>query len=294
MSFDKKYTQQSKTAYGSKELNNQEPVRSLYFARVISIDDKLDGGRIKVRISDIDNDITDGNLSFCYPILPKFFWNYPKVGEMVRIFIEDTRYPQRGRHWMGSVISQPQKIKKDDASTALSTTGQKTLPPETAMSTLPESIGIFPDLDDIGIIGRDNVDIILRERELEIRCGKHVFDDVLSINRKNPASIKLNFEDEGERSSAILHADKIALLSHAGNPKFKVLNIDRIERDRIFKDAHPLAYGDVLVEILKVYRRAMLTHVHGYSGIPADRANAISDLEKLNLDSLLSPNIVIN
>jgi hypothetical protein len=293
MSFDKKYTQQSRDSFG-KNLNNQDPVKSIYFARVVSIDDKLDGGRIKVRIADLDNEITDGNLSFCYPILPKFFWNFPKVGEVVRIFIEDTRYPQKGRHWMGSVISQPQKIKRDDALTALSTTGQKTNPPEQAISTIPDAIGVFPDLDAIGLVGRDNVDVILRERELELRCGKHEFDNVLSINRKNPATIKLNFESEGERSSAIIQADKIALLSHGGNPKFKALNIDKAERDRIFEEAHPAAYGDILVAILEVYRKAMLTHVHGYSGIAADKNKAIADLEKVNLQSLVSPNIVIN
>jgi hypothetical protein len=294
MSFDKKYIQQSKSSYGSKELNEQEPIRTIYFAAVVSIDDKLDGGRIRVRIPDIDNDITDGNLSFCYPILPKFFWNYPKVGEVVRIFIEDTRYPQKGRHWMGSVISQPQKIKKDDQLTALSTTGLKTQPAEQSISTQPEAIGVFPDLDDIGIVGRDNVDLILRERELELRVGKHLFNNVLKINRKNPATLRMNFEDEGSRSSAILQADKIALLSHAGNPKFKVLDMDVKERDRIFKEAHPAVFGDILSEILKVYRRAILTHLHGYSGIPADKSNAISDLEKLNIDSMLSDNIVIN
>jgi hypothetical protein len=294
MSFDKKYNQQSRSSFGSKDLNQQEPVRSIYFAAVVSIDDKLDGGRIRVRIPDIDNDISDGNLTYCYPILPKFFWNYPKVGEVVRIFIEDTRYPQKGRHWMGSVISQPQKIKKDDQTTALSTTGLKTQPAEQAISTIPEALGIFPDLDDIAIIGRDNVDMILRERELEFRVGKHIFNNVLQVNRKNPATLRMNYEDEGTRSSAVLQADKIALLSHAGNPKFKVLDVDSKERDRIFKEGHPLPYGDVLAEILKVYRRAILTHIHGYSGLPPDKSNPIADLEKLDLNSMLSGNIVIN
>lgn len=292
--YDKKYIQQAKSSYGSKDLNVQEPVKSVYFAKVISIIDKEDGGRIKVRIPDIDNEISDANLSDCYPILPKFFWNFPKVGEMVRIFIEDTRYPQKGRHWMGSVISQPQKIKQDDSTTALSTTPLKTTPPEQAMSTLPEAIGVFPDIKDIGIIGRDNVDIILRERELELRVGKHKHDDILQINRKNPASIKMNFEEEGSRSSIIFSADKIALLSHAGDPKFKVLNVDKAERDRIFEKGHPVAKADILREILKVYRDAILQHIHGYSGLPADKDKIIANLEKIDLESIVSKHVVIN
>lgn len=293
MSFDKKYIQQTKSTY-NKELNSQEPVKSIYFAKVVSINDKLDGGRIQVRIPDLDNDISDANLSDCYPILPKFFWNYPKVGEIVRIFIEDTRYPQKGRHWLGSVISQPQKIKRDDASTALSTTGLKTQPPEQAISTLPEAIGVFPDIADIGIVGRDNVDIILKERELELRVGKHQFNNILQINRLNPASIKMNFENEGKRSSTIISADKIALLSHAGDPKFKVLNVDSAERDRIFSKAHPMTKGDVLKAILEIYRNAILQHVHGYSGLAADKSKIIADLEKIDLESIISGNIVIN
>ena len=96
--------------------------RFIYWGEVISVNDEYKGGSIKVRIPELDNLISDENLADAYPLLPKFFHVLPKKGEIVRIFLENTKYPQRGRLWIGSVISQLQNIEYDGILTALSTT----------------------------------------------------------------------------------------------------------------------------------------------------------------------------
>ena len=88
--------------------------------------------------------------------------------------------------------------------------------------------------------------------------------------------------------------DKIALISHDGIPKFKAAKVDSVERSRIFDSGHPLARADVLVEALNIMRRAIITHIHGYSGLEADKNNIINDLEKINFSSMIQKNIVIN
>lgn len=292
--YEKKYLQKSNGNILSNTINKEALVKSIYFGEVISIDDVNDGGRIKVRVPDIDRDIPNSNLVQCYPVIPKFFWNFPKVGEMVRVFFDDIKHPQQGRHWVGSVISQPQKINKDEYYTALSTTNVGLSRPEPAISTNPDAANVFPSLEDIALVGRDNTDVILRNREVEIRCGKHEYDDVLKLNKKNPAFIRLNFENKGERSSIIQMADKIALLSHNGDPKFKNNNITREERDKIFAESHPLPKGDLTVKALEIIRTAVIAHIHGGSAIPPDKNPAILELEKADFSKILSENIVIN
>lgn len=294
--FEKKKVIQSDPY--KRNINTQNNVRNVYWAEVTSIDDDTDGGRIRARIADLDKNTPDENLPYAYPLLPKFFHAYPKVGEVVRIIIEDVEYPQRSRYWMGSVISQLQKIRYDDRFSALSTTNLASTAPDKAPSQYPNAIGIFPNIEDIALIGRENTDLILRERDVELRAGKHEFDDNLTLNKKNPASVRLVFEQKTGNtetiSSSITMADKIALISHDGIPKFKAAQIDQKERNEIFSTGHPLGRGDVIVDALELLRKAILQHIHPYSGVPADKSGIVIDLEKVDFTRILQRNIVIN
>lgn len=295
MAYDKPIIQTS-DPYKKKE--GFEFTRTIYYGEVISIDDNTDGGRIKARIQRLDNGVSNENLSWSYPLLPKFFHILPQVGEIVRIFIEDIRYPARSRYWMGSVISQPQKIGYDSIYTALSTTNMAITVPEPAPSTYPDAIGIYPLKTDVGIIGKVNTDVILKINEVHIRAGKHENDNILKLNTKNPAEISLVFEEEPDtgdyQSSAIITSDKIALISHTGNPQFKAARIEPLDRVRMFEEGHPIARGDVLVEALNIIRNALVNHIHGYAKMPADKNSLINDLENINFEGILQKNIVTN
>lgn len=298
MAYEKKYIQSS-DPYESVERKTPSQ-RNIFYGEVTSIEDPTDGGRIKVRILTLDSGIVDNEqLPNCYPLLPKFFHVYPKVGEIVRIFIQDMKYPERSRFWLGSVISQPQKIEFDSIYTALSTTNVGLIRPEKAPSTFPEAEGVYPTKNDIAIVGRVNTDVILRDNQLEFRAGKHEDGNVLKLNVKNPASVSLNFEEKPETddelySNTVVLSDKIALISHDGNPKFKAAKLEPQDRVRIFNEAHPMARGDVLVQALNILRRAIIAHIHGYSGVEPDKNSIIKDLESLNFEQILQKNIVIN
>jgi len=293
--YDKKYIQQS-NPYG-KTTNKENLTRNIYYGEVSSIDDPNEGGRIRLRIPDFDNKTPNDQLPFAYPILPKFFWIIPQVGEVVRVFIEDIRYPQKGRHWMGSIISQPQKIGYDGYFTALSTTSIGTINPEPNPSSIPESDGVFPTLKDIAILGRNNTDIILKDKQVLIRSGKHKIDNVLALNKENPAFIQMDFltKEKGDtQSSIVTMADKIAFISHDGTPKFKSNSLTKDDISKIFDQAHPMGRGDLIVEAFEVLRNAIIQHLHGYSGIPADKDGIINQLEKIDFSKILQPNIRIN
>ena len=273
--------------------------RTIFYGEVISIDDQTDGGRIKVRIPELDNRTSDADLPWSYPLMPKFFHIYPQVTEMVRVFLEDTKFPERSRFWLGSIISQPQKIGYDANFGALSTTNLGLIKPDKAPSTYPDADGVFPLKSDVAIVGKVNTDVILRLNEVHIRAGKHEHGDVLKLNTQNPASLDMVFEptngnEDEYKSSSILMSDKIALITHTGNPRFKAARVTPEDRVRIFEEGHPIARADVLVEALEVIRVALVNHIHGYSGIEADKTAVIKKLEELQFEQILQKNIVTN
>ncbi len=295
MAFDKPIIQTSNP--NKPESTNVVRNRTIFYGEVISIEDDTDGGRIKVRIPDLDNKASNADLPWCYPLMPKFFHIYPQVGEMVRIFLEDNKFPERSRFWLGSIISQPQKIEYDSKFTALSTTNLGVTSPDKAPSTYPDADGVFPLKTDVAIVGKVNTDVILRINEVHIRAGKHENEDILKLNTKNPAEISMVYEPDtqnGYYSNTIIMSDKIALISHSGNPKFKSARLTSSDRARIFEEGHPVARADVLVEALNVIRTALINHIHGYSGLPADKTAIIKQLEELQLEQIMQTNIVIN
>jgi len=296
MAYDKPIIQTSNPykSVGTPESNT----RTIFYGEVINIEDQTDGGRIQVKIPSLDNRTSNDDLPWCYPLLPKFFHIYPQVGEMVRVFIEDARYPERSRFWLGSVISQPHKIGFDSIYTALSTTNMALTVPEPAPSTYPDALGIYPLKTDVAIVGKVNADIILRINEVHLRAGKHENGDVLKLNTSNPADISMIYEPlkntDTYYSNTIVMSDKIALITHEGNPQFKAANITSEDRQKIFDTGHPIARADVLVQALNILRNAIINHIHGYSNLPADKNAIIKDLESLNFENILQKNIVTN
>jgi len=294
--FDKPILQ---TTNAYKQEGSMIPVtRTIYYGEVVDIVDPTDGGRIKVKIPDLDNKTGNAELPWCYPMIPKFFHIFPKVGEYVRVFIEDVKYPQRSRYWEGPVISQLQKIEKDTIYTALSTTNMGLTLPLPAISTFPDAVGIYPSLEDIAILGRVNTDITLKVNEVQIRAGQHENGSVFKLNLQNPATFNMVFEPNQTQTSfysnSILQSDKIAIISHDGKPQFKAARLTAEDRAEIFDKGHPIPRGDVLVEALNIIRSALIQHIHGYSGLPADKTAIINSLESLNFDGMLQKNIVIN
>lgn len=297
MGFDKPIIQTSNP--NKREHPSIVRNRTIFYGEVMDITDETDGGRIKVRIPELDNQTANDNLPWSYPLMPKFFHVYPQVGEMVRIFLEDNKFPERSRFWLGSIISQPQKIGFDSKFTALSTTNLGLTKPDKSARTYPDADGIYPDKTDVAIVGKVNTDIILKLNEVHLRAGKHENNEPLKLNTKNPASIGMVYEPiDGETgeyySNTIIQSDKIALISHDGIPTFKAARLTQEDRARIFEEGHPIARADVLIEALEVIRVALIGHIHGYSGIPADKDAVIKKLEELQFGLISQNNIVTN
>ncbi len=283
---------------------------------------------IRVRLigAKYDNKISDDKLANCMPLLPRHVNLVPKEGEvvMVMVFGEDEKYGDRW--YMGPLISSDDKLNKDTIDgTAMSNLANGITESAQELSKIPLARGVYEDPQNLVIEGRDNSDIIQRKGEILLRAGKFVLNDPLQFNSKNPAYIKIKtnvaVNNEEEQRSDILSvqnlvADKINLLTYGtpnstgGTYNLTTVNketgvaeyITDEEMDRIINSAHPVVFGDTLVEYLKLFRIALISHVHNGSGNPAtDRTdkgslslkNFLDKAESLEKD-MLSKNIRIN
>jgi hypothetical protein len=304
--------------------------RNVTIGIVASIDDDQGLNRIKVAINGSaskggDNGVAIADLPWCYPMQPKFFTSTPKVGESVFIFTFDTDKQHSDRLYLGPIISQPQNLNYD-ARTTTSLSGFQigTYAPNVNIDNIPALNGVFPNPEDISIQGRYNTDIILKKNEVLLRSGKFVES---TPNANNPFSISFNDKTQGYiqiKNGVILKkgdastpneigtvtniiSSKINLLTHKdGNPRFNLLNQDNLLSDdeltKILATAHPLPFGDIMLQYLRLLKNALLSHVHNGNGtVPTDltsgNSQPVSQFVKAaeNLErQMISANIKIN
>jgi hypothetical protein len=272
-----------------------------HYGRVMQLTD--DGTqRIKVLIRGVDKpDEPIDELAYCHPLLPRMFAVQPQVGETVKIMMTDHGNTDVGRLWIGPIISQPEKIKNDPwFHTALAGRegGLMDLGPK-----LPDDVlkAIYPLPDDVGLLGRDNSDIILRKDEVIIRAGKHVLDQPTQINKKNPAYINISvlrpsdLDDEettnpteiklnlGEnRTDTVLMSNKLFLIGRPTNSRIVKPLLEKSDHRTLEEKLHPVVYGDVLYEFMTILRNWISSHKHSGGGVaytPPSRDNGTVELE---------------
>jgi len=389
----------------------------IYFGEVVSIDDPYESRQIRVRIPDFDIRVENEDLPPCFPLLPAFFHFVPKVGERVVVFMDrvyngEKTMNQEKRYYLSVTISQPQRINNDPYYyTAASNESDGYTERETPISEIPQAKGTYAEKEHIGIIGRDNTDLLFKEGEVLIRAGKHQKEDVTEFNRKDPAFIQIrygvdnssnvnktktitkieniepehainvstdaqnrlmvkvfrlsdNFVEETfsagyeSRESLItatkakikeyqekyprwqlrtsepelakepilfpnnkrivkekvqvreenqfdqfagsvmnIVAEKINLLSHKSEKNYNLTNpekqIDEDTQLEINSTAHPLVFGDKLVEFIELVKLWVANHVHPYHGLPVAKDEITNKILNFNLDELLDMNIRI-
>lgn len=273
---------------------------------VVSVDDNTDGDRIKVRLLPEDRGLSNSELPYVFPLLPKLIHVKPKVGEAVFVLCADLENPHINRRYIGPVISQMQFLEKCDydydANTLLSGTTKE---PETALSMNANTNGAFPKDNDIALIGRKHSDVILSDDDLKIRCGARKITndkiDNIYFNKEDPAYILLKYpnkkQNNDSRSSINIVADNINILSHKSINDYNLTDENDLitdeELNRIIESAHELPYGDKLVEFLKIFVTAFKTHTHPYAGLPPCTDSSFKALDEYNLNDILSKNIKI-
>lgn len=116
--------------------------------------------------------------------------------------------------------------------------------------------------------------------------------------RKKIKEIKL-VQNESEKSSVInVVADKINLLSHKGDKTFNITDPKNLitddEQEIINNDAHPVVYGDNLVQFLELIKLFVNSHVHAYHGSKPDQSDVVKNINDFTLETILNKNINTN
>jgi len=127
----------------------------------------------------------------------------------------------------------------------------------------------------------------------------------VSDNIKEPLTVTkkikvVEFEQNEKSSGSVINlvANKINLISHDGEHTFELANpeflISDEEQEKINNEAHPIVYGDKLVEFLELVKEYVNLHVHPYHGREADPSTVKNDVLRFDLNRILNENINTN
>lgn len=289
---------------------------NIRLCEVISVEDKLKSGRIKVRLLPDDKQKSIEDIPYAFPALPKAFNILPKKGEAVIVFLTVGGRGDSNRYYLGPIISQLQNLSYDGFSSgALSNYPDSLIKPKPSHDLIPEAKGAFGNDEDIVIYGRKGTDIILKENDIRLRCAARIDDNESKIgksfNRLNPSYLKLKYSETptlvtGENtgveykynSTATLVADQINLIGNNAKQYFNTTDNEDLISDeemmKIIAQAHVLPYGDVLVDFLKYFLKMFKEHAHPYPGMPTILPSGNENFFNYNLDKMLSQNVRIN
>lgn len=293
-----------------------------YLAEVVDTHDDNGAGRIRAFIPTIDGDIKMKNdkplrisdVPYAFPLLPKHLHVVPRIGEAVLVTTQKLG-DMATRFYIGPLISQPYHMDWESpfkhVTNVLPGPGGEEYAIQQSPVMDPENEGTLPDDRDIAIEGRGNTDIVLKENEMRLRCGykenpgTKVSKDRLHRNKTDQGYIQLRFNKSGRNSnkkyaSAVnVVGDRINLLSH-DSPDYFDLNdpkelISEATMEKILKEAHPLVYGDILIEYLKKLIAVFRTHTHPFAMDPPCLNDAqVAAIDESQLDEMLSKSVRTN
>lgn len=287
----------------------------LKFGQVESITDESEGGRIKARIID-DGECATNELPYAFPLLPKTFHITPKIGECVLVLLNEQGNKFGDRFYIGPVISQNQYFEIENYNYGRGTSGSllkgQGIAPLQKLSMYDATRGAFPSDEDVALVGRRSEDVILKDGEIDIRCGirgQAIESDnpnlkgYVLFNNNDPAYIQLKREDNlcttkfgandrGTNSVVNVVADKINLLSYSDANQFNLTDKDDLitkdEINRILNNAHPATYADELIEVLNIMRQCIIDHCHPYPGLSACNTSSIQALANYDMNKIKS------
>lgn len=283
------------------------------FCQVLYVQDDFAGLRIKVRLKYEDSDIKlDKDLPYCSPLLPKMIHINPKVGELVLVILQAQGQSQGNRFFIGPFLAQPYNMAMGNYiqdQSLFQGNPLRMIGPHPDLN--PQNEGTLPDREDIAIQGRENADVILKPNQIQLRCG---FKEnpkgglkSLIFNDKDLAYIQLRYghfkDNKGKDFNSLVNivGDRINLLSHDSATYFKLGDrkelINEETLNKIFETAHPMVYGDRLIEFLKLLVNSFMLHDHKWAQLPptpTENTIKLNQETQLLNQSILSQSIKIN
>lgn len=279
---------------------------------VLSVEDDNAGLRIKVRIDPDDGDVQYvDDLPYAFPLLPKLIHVNPKVGECVMVILSTQGQSNGNRWFIGPLISQQYMTNYDPFkfSSRCLLEGQQVARPLPNPSQNPLNNGTIPEHDDIALQGRQNTDVILKDNELRIRCGFKKYPlgkpkDTLTFNDVDLGYIQMKYkqmkDNNGNNFSSVTNiiSDRINLLTYDSANYFNMTDPTSLITDdellKILENAHPLPYGDRLMDFLSKLIKIFREHTHPFPMDPPCFTQPEKQILATDLTKMLSQGVRIN
>ena len=214
--------------YGTNDNSEQNRIR----ARIVAVQDD---GKIQGKTSSLneenynhyagrDRGILDEDLVLCMPLLPDFFHVKPQVGEMVFVIVENPADASSVRYWIGPIITSKLKLNYQGYEDSFKMFNKTSFISNPKTSSNINLSMILPGESDVAIQGRNDSDLILKNREALLIAGK--FSDIknLKINTENPSFLRLkqinstSFKETPTIDKTIMHRINAEIVQN--NDKF--------------------------------------------------------------------------
>lgn len=115
------------------------------------------------------------------------------------------------------------------------------------------------------------------------------------VSRTETVKVTQTVFNDSKGSTINVVANKLNLISHGNIDGFKLLDPDSTitpeQQIRINTDAHPIPYGDILNDFLKLIKSFIANHVHAYHGLPPDPDPIVTQILNYDLETILNKNV---
>lgn len=258
---------------------------------------------------------------YAFPLMPKTFQSMPKIGEK-SLIIQESDGGSTNHYYLGPLIPQPQLMYKANSEEVDSRVckneknhnedGMQLVNPE----TYPLYKGAFPNPYDVAVVGRKSEDIILKDDEIDIRCGirqqpinidEADLKGYISFNSQDPSYIQLKYghglsNNIGQEANSMINlvADKINIMSHKDKNLGSLAKDGELvgnsdeDYDTLMKNLHKVPYGDELANFLDKMRRAIDEHVHAFNGLPPVKCPNMTAMDGYDLSNTMSDHVRIS
>lgn len=177
--------------------------RNIFWGEVIENDDPYGNQTIKVRILELDQDVLENGVPFCYPLNSPYLYTLPQVGERVSVLLEshynaNKRLIKSKRYWIANTISRNENLEQDDfyyTANAHETNGFVGM--KNPLANNPLASGLLPRKTDIAFFGRKNTEIRHLDNQITIKAGRYLFEDKTRFNNRDSALLSLRYNTSG-------------------------------------------------------------------------------------------------
>ena len=261
---------------------------TFYYGNVIEISTNGDK-RIKVRIKGIDDKLEDKDLPWCVSFIPIHLCVTPKIGEMVKIIPQRLNDVYNNREWVGPVVVHDLNIDYQSSTTSLANQPNSPYTDKININKINNFKILYPQ-DGVNIKSRDNSDIILSDKTITLRSGKHIVSDKTKLNTINPAKIELYITDNGKESYTTVNSDKIILVSHDGTGD-TIVTKEKLEE--IINESLSATYAEPMITFMKYVQDFVANHIHVNNLPPNRAAGSVLDILNFDVESIKAKNIKI-